>query len=163
MTNLQYDAEKRILTGEIEWPKLYFGTKTWEYEIEFDSSFEKIINGSIDQYNNSGELFDCYRLCDPKIPHQDFKLKTDAMETALSRKKKCNLSVSNASNEKLFHQVHETHDSSLAISKINNATKQAKQFGLKLTMWNDQNCINDSVRLRTVRLRLFELNIRTNY
>ena len=163
MKNLQYDAEKRILTGEIEWPKIYFGTKTWVYEIEFDSSFEKIINGSIDQYNNSGELFDCYRLCDPKIPDQDFKLKTDAMETALSRTKKCNHSASIASNEELFHQVHETQDSSLAISKINNATNQAKQFGLKLTIWNDQNCIDDSVRLGTLRFGSFELNIRTNY
>ena len=109
MTNLDYDIETRILTGEIVWPTTYFRSKTWEYEIEFDLCFEKIINGSIDKYNEEGELFDCYPLCDPALPDQDFKLKV-------------------VFNEKFFNEIDETQDYLLA---LNNASKESKLFGLK--------------------------------
>ena len=88
MTNLDYDIETRILTGEIVWPTTYFQSKTWEYEIEFDLCFEKIINGSIDKYNDKGELFDCYPLCDPALSDQDFKLKIETTEQSLLTKRK---------------------------------------------------------------------------
>ena len=74
MKNLKYESEKRLLTGLVHWPKIYFGSKIWEYEIEFDADFEKIIGGSIYHYDENGDYFDCYPLCDPDLPNQHFKL-----------------------------------------------------------------------------------------
>ena len=128
MTNLNFDIQSRTLTGEIEWPALYFGTKTWEYEMEFDPSFKKIINGSIDQYDESGELHDCYPLCDPELPDQDFKLKE------LSPLK---------INENFFNHVHEPQDNSLTTKKIFTVSRQVEQFGLKSITSNDEKSHND--------------------
>ena len=122
MTNLDYDIETRILTGEIVWPTTYFRSKTWEYEIEFDLCFEKIINGSIDKYNEEGELFDCYPLCDPALPDQDFKLKVETKERSLLTKRQ------SVFNEKFFNEIDETQDYLLV---PNNTSKQSKLFGLK--------------------------------
>ena len=79
MSNINYDEEKRVLSGFIEWPKIYSGAKTWEYEMIFDAEFGKIVNGSIYQYEENGDYFDCYPLCDEKLPNEHFMLKTDRL------------------------------------------------------------------------------------
>lgn len=72
--NLKYKCEKHLLTGIINWPKIYFGFKKSEYEIKFDSDFKKIIGGSIYHYDEIGDFIDCYPLCDPDLPNQNFQL-----------------------------------------------------------------------------------------
>ena len=144
MTNLDYDIETRILTGEIVWPTTYFRSKTWEYEIEFDLCFEKIINGSIDKYNEVGELFDCYPLCDPALPDQDFKLKDETTEQSLLTKRQPFF------NEKFFNEIDETQDYLLA---LNNASKQSKLFGLKLNI--DAEKSHDYLQVKSVRMQSF--------
>ena len=76
MTNIKYEENNRFLTGFIEWPKIYFGSKKWEYEMEFDAEFRNLINGSIYQYDENGDYLDCYPLCDPELPDENFKLQT---------------------------------------------------------------------------------------
>ena len=143
MTNLDYDIETRILRGEIVWPTTYFRSKTWEYEIEFDICFKKIINGSIDKYNEEGELFDCYPLCDPALPDQDFKLKVETTEQSLLTKKKSGF------NEKFFNEIDETQDYLFA---LNNASKQSKLFGFKLSNLDAEKS-DDYMQIKLVRLQ----------
>ena len=141
MRNLDYDIETRILTGEIVWPTTYFRSKTWEYEIEFDLCFEKIINGSIDKYNEGGELFDCYPLCDPALPDQDFKL-VETREQSLLTKRQSGF------NEKFFNEIDETQDPLLA---LNNASKKSKLFGLKLNI--DAEKSHHYLQIKSVRMQ----------
>ena len=77
MTNITYKDNNRFLTGFIEWPKVYFGSKKWEYEIEFDAQFKNLISGTIYQYDENDDYLDCYPLCDPDLPDENFKLQID--------------------------------------------------------------------------------------
>lgn len=76
MSNITYDEKNRVLSGLIEWPKVYSGTKKWKYEMVFDARLEKIENGWIFQLDENDDFFDCYPLCDPELPDEHFKLKT---------------------------------------------------------------------------------------
>ena len=142
MTNLDYDIETRILTGEIMWPTTYFRSKIWEYEIEFDLCFEKIINGSIDKYNEKGELFDCYPLCYPALPDQDFKLKVETTEQSLLTTRQ------SVFNEKFFNEIDEKQDYLLA---LNNASEQSKLFGLKSNINAEKS--HDYLQIKLVRMQ----------
>jgi len=139
MTNLQYDIETRILTGEIVWPTTYFGSKTWEYEIEFDLCFEKIINGSIDKYNESGELFDCYPLCDPSFPDQDFKLKIETIEPVPLTKRKSEW-MESLFCDSFLNEIDGVRDYLLALFTD---SRQLELFGLKLSNLDVQNSHNN--------------------
>ena len=79
MTNIKYEDNNRFLTGFIEWPKIYLGSKKWEYEMEFDAEFRNLINGTIYQYDKNGDYLDCYPLCDPELPDENFKLQNDTL------------------------------------------------------------------------------------
>ena len=77
MTNITYEENNRFLTGFIQWPKSYFGSKKWEYEMEFDVEFKNLVSGTIYQYDENDDYFDCYPLCDPDLPDENFKLQID--------------------------------------------------------------------------------------
>ena len=47
--------------------------------MEFDAVFKNVISGTIYQYDEDDHYIDCYPLCDPDLPDENFKLQIDKL------------------------------------------------------------------------------------
>ena len=133
MKNLKYDADKRLLRGTIEWPLTYFGTKTWEYELKFDLEFQNLIDGFIDQYDDDGDLYDCYPLCDPDLPNQNFNLMNDERNSIYSKNNDCKINKSFELNNDYFgNQLHS--DANLeVVENMESISCRSMKYGFKIS------------------------------
>ena len=144
MKKLAYNQEKRTLKAVVEWPKNYFGTKTWEYEVEFDPDFKNLIDGSIDQYDDNGDLFDCYPLCDPDIPDQNFKLNIENPDFANAMKSTYENGCSIKFNPKFFDEIYDPKTNTEFIENLSTTVSRTMKFGLKISSLESRKLLRNS-------------------